>query len=111
MQLVRERDNHQCARCGAGTDLTTQHRVARGMGGTRGAWINQPANLITLCGSGTTGCHGYVEHHPNVAKREGLSVSRSADPAKVPVLTWRGWLLLDNEGEYTPCGSPHPVFA
>jgi hypothetical protein len=77
------------------------------MGGTRAAWINQPANLITLCGSGTTGCHGWVEHHPREARELGLSVSRNGlRPDCVPVLTWRGWLLLTNDGKALPVDEP-----
>lgn len=100
VQLVRERDNHRCVRCGSVRDLTTQHRVPRGMGGTRATWINEPANLITLCGSGTTGCHGYCEHHPTHAKESGWAVSKYANPEDMPVFTWRGWIELDNAGGY-----------
>lgn len=98
VRLVRERDGHVCVRCGTGYSLTTQHRVSRGMGGTRQPWVNLPANLITLCGSGTTGCHGWVEANPREAMRLGLAVSRYADPQTVPVHTWRGLLWLRNDG-------------
>lgn len=98
VKLIRERDNWTCARCGAGSNLSTQHRVARGMGGTRGPGINLPSNLLTLCGSGTTGCHGLVEAHPTWAQAHGWSVRRTQDPAAVPVWTWRGWVQLDNAG-------------
>lgn len=108
VRTVRERDGHVCVRCGRPDGLTTQHRVGRGMGGTRQMWVNQPANLITLCGSGTTGCHGWVEANPWEAMRLGLSVSRYADPQTVPVHTWRGLLWLRNDGTYTHdlAGSP-----
>lgn len=111
---VRTRDFFACARCGAGGEsgwpLTTQHRVARGMGGSREAWINQPANLITLCGSGTTGCHGWVEANPAKARELGLSVSRFGEaPAVVPVKTWRGWLYLNDDG--TTTAAPEPALA
>lgn len=73
------------------------------MGGTKAKWINEPANLITLCGSGTTGCHGWVEAHPVHAKELGLSVSRNGPPpSEVPVLTLDGWVLLDNDGGQIP---------
>lgn len=103
VKLVRDRDQWACARCGVGgwgtIPLTTQHRVARGMGGTRAEWINRPGNLLTLCGSGTTGCHGYVEHNPDEAKRMGWAVPRwYGDPTDVPVWTWRGWLTLEDDG-------------
>lgn len=108
VKVVRQRDENRCMSCGVQDDsLTTQHRVARGMGGTRAAWINQPANLISLCGSGTTGCHGQVEAHPAAARESGMSVSRNGRrPEHVPVLTWRGWLLLTNDGQAIPVDEP-----
>lgn len=68
------------------------------MGGSRAAWINEPANLITLCGSGTTQCHGLVESNPTWAQAHGWSVRRTSDPASVPVWTWRGWVRLAEDG-------------
>jgi hypothetical protein len=76
------------------------------MGGSRAEWINLPANLITLCGSGTTGCHGRVEAYPRTARRQGAAVSRYEAPEDVPVWTWRGWLLLDNAGNAHPTPAP-----
>lgn len=105
--IVRTRDGFACVRCGHGGTLSTQHRVARGMGGTREAWVNEPANLITLCGTGTTRCHGWVEHHPLEAQAAGLSVPRDGlRPDFVPVLTWRGWMLLTNGGTTIPVAPP-----
>jgi hypothetical protein len=79
------------------------------MGGSRDPMINAPSNLITLCGSGTTGCHGWVEDHPREAKAMGWSVSRYANPAITPVSSWaHGWVLLLTSGDiehlhdYTP---------
>ncbi|MCR1785341.1 hypothetical protein KVF89_22565 [Nocardioides carbamazepini] len=62
------------------------HRAARGMGGRKVEWINSPANLLLLCGTGTTGCHGHVESSRAEAYRNGWLVRASADPAEVPVL-------------------------
>lgn len=100
VRTVRERDDWRCARCAGWGPLSTQHRVARGMGGTRSAWINAPANLLTLCGSGTTQCHGWVEHHPEWAEAHGYSVRRWQAHAvvTVPVWTWRGWVSLEDNG-------------
>lgn len=103
VKQVRERDGHACVRCGSTDSLTTQHRVARGMGGTRAPWINEPANLITLCGSGTTGCHGYVEANPAKAKQLGYAVSKYNRPEDVPVRTWQGRVWLTNDGRTVPC--------
>ena len=70
------------------------------MGGSREASINDPANLLTLCGSGTTQCHGFVESHPGWSRDHGYSVSfYGTAPPRVPVWTWRGWVLLLTSGE------------
>lgn len=102
VQLVRDRDRHACVRCGTTEQLTTHHRRARGMGGSRWPGINQPANLLTLCGSGTTGCHGTIESYRRTAMGDGYVVSRYADPAAEPVRTIGGWVRLDNDGGATP---------
>jgi hypothetical protein len=100
---VRERDGHRCIICSDTVGLTTQHRVARGMGGSVPDWVNGPANLITLCGSGTTGCHGWVESHPTFAQEAGWSVRRGIIlPAGVPVLYPESWVLLNDDGTLTP---------
>lgn len=103
VRLVRDRDDWRCARCGfrdtskSWSCLTTHHRRNRGMGGSTWPGINLPSNLLTLCGSGTTGCHGWVTDHPREARELGLSVSMHADPASVPVQTWRGLIHLSND--------------
>ncbi len=62
------------------------HRQPRQMGGTTRADINSPANLLLLCGTGITGCHGHIEANRTDAYRNGWLVRASADPATVPVL-------------------------
>lgn len=99
---VRERDQWRCAMCGAHSSartLTTHHRIGRGMGGSRNPALNLPANLLTLCGSGTTGCHGWVTAHPRDAYELGLAVKRDRDPLEVPLFTWRGWGYLTNDAQ------------
>jgi len=102
VRLVRERDLGACVRCGTTSNLTTHHRRARGMGGSRWPGINLPANLLTLCGSGTTGCHGTIESYRATARNDGYLVSQHADPADLPVFTWRGWVRIDNDGGLAP---------
>lgn len=111
VRLVRERDDWRCARCAGWGPLSTQHRVARGMGGTRWPGINLPSNLLTLCGSGTTGCHGWVEAHPQWSKAHGWSVLRGVDPADVDVWTWRGWVRLTATGGIVRVLQGHPGVA
>lgn len=106
--LVYLRDLHLCSGCRLPFPLTLQHRIARGMGGTRDPRINLPSNLLTLCGSGTTGCHGWAESHPEIAKTIGWSVPWWSDPATVPVWTWRGWLQLCTDGDALPVTLPDP---
>lgn len=82
------------------------------MGGTRWEGINLPSNLLTLCGSGTTGCHGWIEHHPTYAEDHGWSVRQHErlTVAAVPVWTWRGWQYLEDDGT-TRAALEHPGVA
>ena len=106
-QTVLERDLYSCVRCGRYIgpfgSYSLQHRRARGMGGSRAADTNTPANLVTVCGHATEPdrCHQWIESHPVEAERLGYRVRQGANPAGVPVLTaTHGWVLLDNEGTY-----------
>lgn len=64
---------------------------------------HSPANIVELCGSGTTGCHGWVHQHVAEAERLGLIVPFGADPRDVPVFDWEGrWMLLNMDGTATP---------
>jgi hypothetical protein len=55
-----------CAVCGTGrgAGLSAHHVLPRGRGGD-----DVTANLVALCGSGTTGCHGDVEHYRGDARK------------------------------------------
>lgn len=69
------------------------------MGGSRMASANSPANLMLLCGSGTTGCHGEVESRRTQAVADGFIVARPGVPETTPVYYRRErWLLLTAEG-------------
>ena len=85
----------RCAGCGA-VPVTCQLRRARGMGGTTSTAAGHPANGVALCGSGTTGCHGWAEHHPEHAARLGWRLRPGEDPHEAPwwhyVLGWRRWV-------------------
>jgi hypothetical protein len=78
---------------GCGRRATNMHhRKNRSQGGQ---W--SPANILHLCGSGTTGCHGYYTNHPAEAKRLGVSVLPSEQPAEIPVRTPAGLLWLSDD--------------
>ena len=69
-EAVWERDRGCCVRCSkVGTNI--HHRRPRMMGGTSDPRVNDARNLIVLCGSGTTGCHGWIESHRATARRDG----------------------------------------
>lgn len=100
--IVLDRDEYRCVRCGGPIgflgDYSIHHRRPRGMGGTKRPESNLPANLLTLCGSGTTGCHGWVESHRIDAINAGFIVGQTIDPEAIPVETWRGPAWLSNDG-------------
>jgi hypothetical protein len=84
--------------------FSMHHRHPRRMGGSSRPELNTPANLLLLCGSGTTGCHGRVEGNRTRAYKDGLILHDGADPAGVPVMfnntavsAWpqRVWLTVD----------------
>lgn len=102
--VVVEREQGRCVRCAIairgerGRDWSIQHRRARGSGGDRRPETNQAHNLLLMCGSGTTLCHGWVEHNPTAAAEHGWAISRYADPAAEFVdhaIHGRVWLLAD----------------
>lgn len=108
--VVLERDGC-CVGCGSRWQLTIQHRRARGMGGSKDPATRSTANGLVLCGSGTTGCHGWAEVNPVSAAFLGWRVPQHADPATTPV--WREhsewgphWALLDDEGGWARPASP-----
>lgn len=94
-----------CERCGSGGSMrwSLHHRKPRGMGGTKNKMINSAANLLWLCGSGTEGCHGWVESNRAVSYEQGLLLHRNDDPTEVPVVLHYGTVLLDDEGGVQTC--------
>lgn len=88
---VRERDQDRCVRCSLHVNVagggSIHHRQRRRDGGHR------PCNLIVLCGSGTTGCHGWVTAHPAQARDSGFIVPTWGDPATTPIL-YQGRLMM-----------------
>lgn len=97
VELVWERDQGRCARCGKplrrderGIAWSIHHRRARGMGGSRLIWTNLPANLVTLCGHATTpgSCHQWVENNRAEAEDAGWLVNRNGRdlPTDIPYL-------------------------
>lgn len=87
--IVFYRDGSRCQWCGVAInrsygDYSIQHRRARGMGGSKLDTTNLAANLVLLCGSATTGCHGYVESHREESIARGFTLWNSRDPKVQP---------------------------
>jgi hypothetical protein len=102
---VVRRAQGRCERCGGsqGFGWSVHHRQPRGMGGSRLASANGVANLMLLCGSGTTGCHGEVESRRKQAVAEGYIVPRPGVPETTPVnYRGQGWHLLTADGSVEP---------
>jgi hypothetical protein len=103
--LVVARDRGRCVACGRET-AQLQHRRARGMGGTADPAANQPANLVLLCGSATTGCHGRAEDRRDPwGERQGYVIRHGAGvPAAADTpLWWHGQaVVLDDAGGWKP---------
>ena len=102
--LVMSRSAFHCERCGKrlgeGEHVSVHHRTPRGMGGSHDERLNLMSNLMALCGSGTTGCHGWIEHNREEARQNGWLVSRGTDASTIPALVRGVLVYLNNEGGY-----------
>lgn len=100
------RDHNCCRRCGVHLSVrgySLHHRQGR-----RGEDANRLSNLVTLCGSGTTGCHGYVHAHPEKSYAKGWMVRRQGldDPEEVPLIDVAGRMFgLTDDGQVIPISS------
>jgi len=98
---IYARAGYRCERCLEATPtINVHHRLPRQMGGTRNELIHAPANLILLCGSGTSGCHGWVESNRDEARKFGYLLYRIDSAVEIPFIdnNKNGW-LLDNLGQ------------
>lgn len=118
------RDGERCFRCRKplrfeerGFAWSMHHRLPRGAGGVgarKGSPYEQlvagPANAITLCGSGVTGCHGWAEKYRDTARHEGYLIPRlglERDPGGIKVKRRNGvWVLLTRSGLAIDCDEP-----
>ena len=66
-------DGQPCRVCGRLERVTAHHLIPRSLGGI---WTE--SNIVPLCGSGTTGCHGDVEaRHADACAKLRLSLDDS----------------------------------
>lgn len=101
------RDHGVCVRCrriDPVWGVSRDHRKGRGVGG-----LTVVENLQLLCGTGTTGCHGWKSTNPEKAFDAGYSVPGWADPLIWPARRWEPtdfgivrevWVLYRHDGTY-----------
>jgi hypothetical protein len=113
--IVWERDENRCQWCGRllrrDVDVTSlQHRRPRGMGGSRRPDANEPQNLVLMCGTGTTECHGHVEKNRLEAFESGFLIRQHDDPLNIPLQSYdRRWWRLNADGTRTPLPGGEPL--
>ena len=97
-ELILVRSGGVCECCGGRRYESLHHRTPRGMGGSKDAALNSPANIGAVCGNGTTGCHGSIEVSRTIAQNYGWLVPRGHDASIIPIL-YRGiWSIISHEG-------------
>lgn len=116
-QLIYARDDHRCVLCDidphdSPLGRSAHHRRPRSNDGYRIPWVRRAANGLYLCGTGTTGCHGWVESNRPKAARHGWWISPQSGAAAAEIPVWYPWLglvrLLDDEGNATPVAEVGP---
>ena len=100
--LVKARSGGLCELCGHVSATNIHHRRPRRMGGSRLPDTNQPQNLLDLCGSATTGCHGVIEENREHAYSMGWLVRDGVDPAAMPILRRGVFVWLRSDGTHVP---------
>lgn len=87
--------------------VSVQHRRAQGAGGTSLENTHSLANQLIICGTGVTGCHGWIETQERDAARTlGLWIPHSYRDGE-PVPPQEYWLRLrSGRRVYLDPGSP-----
>lgn len=100
---VLGRGEYKCERCRQdflGKAISIHHRRPRMMGGSKNLDLHRPANLIALCGSGTSGCHGWVESNRSEARTFGYLIQKVEAACEIPFKDLNGdWWLIDDDGQ------------
>lgn len=97
-RLIFERDGGRCPHCGETEAIGLQHRISKGMGGSK--LLDIPSNLLTFCNIG----NAQMESDPLLAKMgrlNGWKLSRWDKPLETPVLdliTGLAWTLDNTYG-------------
>jgi 5-methylcytosine-specific restriction protein A len=94
VELVKQRAEYTCERCGLHEGQQAHHRHPRKMGGTRRPEINRPPNLLWLHAE----CHLWVEHNRLAAIGDGMLIPDGGYPPDFPVLLHYGLHKLTDDG-------------
>lgn len=99
-KTVDKRENFACLICNTSIYQTVGARHHRKMRSQAEKSVKHSvANLILVCEP----CHRMIHAHPAQSYENGWLVHSYAAPLDVPILTKaHGWVLLDNEGHWTP---------
>lgn len=98
-RALHERANDCCEMCGVWGANNVHHRRNQSQGGA-----DTLSNLLLLCGSGTTGCHGRIGREPAIAEWVGWTIQDNIPPSRVRVLRFdaltgeRGFAYLADDG-------------
>ena len=100
--LVICRQGWACLLCSGRLDgpqaYSLHHRRPRMMGGTRDPRSSDPRNLVAVCGSGTTGCHGRIESKREWALENGWLLRSLDDIDRPLVIPGRRKITLTSYG-------------
>lgn len=103
-RIVDTRSGGVCELCGQRKVAEHHHRTPRGMGGSsRNPLIHRASAIVGLC----SGCHRESEAYPSLAFDAGFRVRRGKDTTNAPIHRRGEWVLLDDEGGFTPCTPPY----
>jgi hypothetical protein len=122
VQSLLVRSGGQCEgrtpRCGAPggsvlgmprEQVSVQHRKAQGSGGTSRTDVHGLHNVLLLCGTGVTFCHGWVEcEERGLAWQRGLWIHQADDGATVPLVLHSGRRVLLHPTEPRYVEHPDP---
>ena len=100
-KAVRERDLERCVRCSSADAHDIHHRMRRRDGG------HALSNMVLLCRFD----HEWVHANPAKAREHGFIVSAWGDVLDSPIKSFRGWVVLDNEGGLSRVDAPPVVSA
>lgn len=95
-QAAISRDGDTCLRCGRnlqGWPASLHHRKLKGRK-VPPAEYDLVENLVVLCGTGTTGCHGWAHHNRAEAQQSGWIVNSWDDPASKYLLDLRNHMII-----------------